>query len=381
MNKFLTFLRRCHIFHKRFYLKKGFIALLLMIPIIGLALSLTSRLDSGIMTVALVSEDGDPAAVEIIDSLMNDRGVVRFLSAETKQEAVSLVERGKADAAWIFVADFSAVSDKFAENQSARNALVHIVQREEGIAQKLLREKLSGALYPHISERFYLVTARETLAEAGVTPPNEATLLAYYQAQMPGGEDMFDFHFADKQTDSGGAVLTAPFRGLLSVVTVLAALAIAMFYKMDAQNGVFTGFSKSEMPFITFGYHFCGVLDISLAMVISLGIAGLLTSFWSELCYLLLFAVAASLFAMTLEKLCRRLSLLAALTPLSALIMIVVCPVFFTINIFGFLPYLFPPQYYIMGMAGAIPLWYTLAYIAMLCGAYALLSLTESKNA
>ena len=66
MNKFLTFLRRCHIFHKRFYLKKGFIALLLMIPIIGLALRLTSRLDSGIMTVALVSEDGDPAAVEIM---------------------------------------------------------------------------------------------------------------------------------------------------------------------------------------------------------------------------------------------------------------------------------------------------------------------------
>ncbi len=381
MNKFLIFLRRCHIFHKRFYLKKGFLALLLLIPLIGLALGLTAQMDSGIMTVALASEDGDPAAVEIIDSLMNDKGVVRFLSAETKQEAVSLVERGKADAAWIFVADFSTVSDSFAEKQTSRNALVHIIQREEGITQKLLREKLSGALYPHISQRFYLVTVREALAEAGAASPDEDTLLAYYQAQRPGGEELFDFHFTDQSQAAGGGVLTAPFRGLLSVVAVLAALAIAMFYKMDLQKGVFTGFSKSEMPFITFGYHFCGVLDICLAMVLSLGIAGLLTSFWSELCHLILFAAATSLFAMVLEKLCRGLSLLAALTPLLALGMIVVCPVFFTINLFGILPYLFPPQYYLMGMAGAIPLWYTLAYIALLCLAYALLSLTEAKDA
>ncbi len=379
MKQIALFLRRYHIFHKRFYYKKGFLALLLLIPVIGLALGLTAKMDSGIMTVALASEDDDTVARDLIDTLLCDHGVVRFVEANTAADAVSLVERGRADAAWIFSADLAAVSDRFAEKQTARNAIVHIVQREEGILQMLLREKLCGVLYPHVSERYYLQFVRKTLAEAGVDAPDEGTLIAYFDAQTPEGAELFDFHFTETAVDAGGAILTAPLRGLLSVMVVLSALAVSMFYKMDTKNGVFTGFSKASMPFFTLGYHFAAVFDVGIAMLLSLYAAGMCTALWTELIYLVLFTLAASLFAMILERVCKKLALLAALTPLLTLGMIVICPVFFTVYALGFLPYLFPPQYYIMGMAGAMSVVPMLGYIAVLGALYAVLSLVSAR--
>ena len=380
MKTLLTFFRRCHIFHKRFYFKKGFYALILLIFAIGLSLGAVAQMDSGIMTVALATEDDDAVALEIKDTLLSDRGVVRFLDADTKDDAISLVQTGKADMAWIFTAELSLVSDRFAEKQLSRHALVRVVQREEGVLQMLLREKLCGELYPHVSKRYYLQVAREALTAEGIDIPTEETLLSYYTAQMPEGAELFDFHFTEKNTRAGSAVLTAPLRGLLSVTVVLAALAIAMFYKMDAQRGVFIGCSEAQMPFLNFGYHFCAVCSVGFAMLVSLYVAGMFTSVGAELCYLLLFCAAASLFAMILERVCRRLSVLAALTPLLVLGMLVICPVFFTVSGLGFLPYLFPPQYYILASAGAMPVWPMLVYIAVLACLYALLHAVLSQK-
>lgn len=380
MKTVMTLLRRCHVFHKRFYFKKGFLALLLLIFAMGLSLGMISQMDSGIMTVALAAEDSDAVSTELIETLLSDRGVVRFLDAKTADGAVLCVQTGKADAAWIFTAEFSSVSDSFVQKQSTRHALVRIVQREDDILQMLLREKLCGVLYPHISERYYLHIAKETLADAGVDAPSEMTLLTYYYDQMPDGAELFDFRFTEEGESASSAVLTAPLRGLLSVTVVLAALAVSMFYKTDLQNGVFIGFPKASMPLYAFGYHFCAVFDVGIAMLLSLYAAGMFTSFWAELFRLLLFAVSASLFAMVIERLCRRLSLLSALTPLLILVMTVICPVFFTVRTLGALPYLFPPQYYIMAMAGAMPVWPQLLYIAVLGGIYALLALASSRK-
>ncbi len=371
MSHIALFFRRCHLFHKRFYFKKGFLALLLLIPCIGLAFGITAEMDSGIMTVALASEDDDPTALSLIEALLSDPGVVRFRETASPEEAISLVTHGKADTAWVFVADLTKTCERFAEKQSSHNALVYCYGRENGVLQALLREKLCGALYPYLSEQRYLHFVRNTLADAEIPVPDTDILMGYYEAEAPEGAELFDYHFTDTATGAGGAVLKAPLRGLLSVTVVLGAIAVSMFYKTDREKGVFTGFSPSSMPPLTFGYHMSAVLDIGLAMLLSLYGAGVPSQLGTELLYLLLFCIAASLFAMVLERLFRSLSLYAALTPLLILGMTVLCPVFFTLPSLGILPYLFPPYYYIMGTSGAMSPLPLLLYIALLGITYA----------
>ncbi|MEE0968636.1 MAG: hypothetical protein U0M06_04615 [Clostridia bacterium] len=376
MKKTKKALLRYHIFHKRFYFKKGFLFLLLMIPMIGMALGIISGMDSGIVTVCLANEGDDPVASQIILSLMTDRSVIHF-EEDTVAGAISSVETGKADAAWIFNKDFSERAEKFTKNQSARNFLVRVVQREDGILQMLSREKLCGALYPYMAERLYIHYVNKEIS-SNIDPD---TLSSYYESIVPEGAELFDFSFADGESGGNSGYLTAPLRGLMSVVTVLCGLAVSMFYRMDSENGIFIGISRSEEPFFAFGYHFSAIFDVGLAMLASLYFAGTFTSVLRELLYLVCFAFVTSLFCMTLEKLFGTLSTLAAVTPLLVIAMIVICPVFFNIVDISALGLIFPPYYYLHVIAGADMLIGMLLYTAALLMVYAVLHVVKRKRA
>ena len=87
--------------NKRFLKKPGLWAILIIIPLLVVAFNAVALQDSGIITVALATEDeNDSLANEIIEDIKKDNRLIRFV-VSTPDEAEVLVKDGKADAAWI----------------------------------------------------------------------------------------------------------------------------------------------------------------------------------------------------------------------------------------------------------------------------------------
>ena len=364
-----------HTFHKRFFLKKGFIVLIALVPLVGLLLGITASMDGGMLTVYLAREGDDAKAAEIVSGLLEEKGIIRFVES-TPKDAREAVRLGKADEAWIFKADFGERLESFAHRQSTSNALVMVIQREEGIAQMLAREKLCGALYPYLSHSFYVSYVKE---EISADIPIE-TVEKYYDRVMPEGAELFDFSFTGDSGNAKGGYLTAPLRGLLSVMVVLAGLAVSMFYKMDEEKGIFIGIDHRFVPLFSFGYHFSAVIDVGLAMILSLAFSGVSVGLGRELLMLFIFAVITVLFCMALERICVKLGALAALTPLLVIGMIVICPVFFNFKFLRFIQALFPPYYYLEMAAGGDNLLSLLIYALALVAINAVLFIFSRED-
>ncbi len=352
-----------HIFHKRLFLRPSFLVLLLLIPLIGALLGLVAGMDSGVLKVHLATEEENEKVSQIFETLMGSEDVLQYVISDP-ETAEKAVKSGKADAAWIFRKDFDKLSAKFAKKQVSRNSLVKVIQREDEVTLMLAREKLCGVIYPYVSYELYLAYVEDEIIE-GV---DEAVLKEYYDSVMPGGEDLFDIAYADggDASDSGTQYLTAPLRGILSVMVLLTGLAVSMFYKLDEEKGLFVRVPKKYQLLFSLGYHLAPIVDVGAVLVFSLYFAGVTVNIYREIGVMLLFALASALFCIAIERLCPKLGVLCAITPIMIIGMIVVCPVFFNFGFLRPLQVLCPPYYYLNGVFNITIVWQMLVYIAVL---------------
>ena len=153
MKKIKDILRCYLILTKRLFYKKSFVAILLFIPILVGAMGIVAgNGDSGVVTIALAMENReDRIASEIVEDLMSDGGLMRFVLCDTPEAANLSVSTGEADAAWIFADGLEKKIEKFVNHTHQNNAFVTVVQREESIFLRLSHEKLNSTLYPYIA--------------------------------------------------------------------------------------------------------------------------------------------------------------------------------------------------------------------------------------
>lgn len=347
------FLVWVNIFHKRFLMKKGFIFLLALIPLAGLALGLVAGMDGGALTVYLAMRDDDPISGEIVNSLENEKGIISFVVSD-EERARDAVRYGKADAAWIFEADFSENVKIFAERPTAKNHLVDIYVREENISAMLMREKLGGVLFPYIGHELYIDFVRDELS----SDISEDVIEQYYAAVMPEGSELFDLS-ENIEMKGGGEFLSAPLRGLLSVLCVLGGMAVSMFWIRDTERDLFFSLVGAKRFVFCFAYHFVAVLDLCIVMAVSLYASGRGGSIIYELGMAILYSVSVSLFCMIILFICRRISILASLAPVLSLLMLIICPVFIRIESLAVISRLLPPYYYLAGTG----VWQMIFYI------------------
>lgn len=332
-----------NIFHKRFFIKKGFIFFLALIPLAGLAMGLVASMDGGALTVYLASRDDDPISVEIINSLSCEKGIMHFVVSD-EEGAINAVRYGKADAAWIFEANLSEKVKIFAGKPTAKNHLVDIYGREENISAMLMREKLGGVLFPYIGHELYIDFVRDELS----SDISEDVTEQYYAAVMPEGSELFDLS-ENSEMAGGKKFLSAPLRGLLSVLCVLGGMAVSMFWLCDRERDLFFSIQGIKLNIFCFAYHFTAVFDMCIVMVASLYAAGRGGSFWHELAMAVLYAVSVSFFCLIILFVFRRTGMIASLAPVLSLLMLIICPVFFIIEPLEMISRLFPPYYYLAG--------------------------------
>ena len=356
--------------NKRLYKKITYVGILLLIPVMVFIFHASAQESSGIVTVMLGCENPeDPVCINIVEELKDEAIVIAFREA-APQEALEQVKAGKADAAWLFPDNMRGKIQSFANQEKDSEGFIQVVEREQTVALRLAREKLSGVVFEQLVKELYLQYAWENAPETQELP--EAKLLSYMDKTGISG-DLFAFYdiYGNVREDSGN-YLTAPLRGMLAILAAISAVVTAMYYQKDQRNGIFSLMPEQKRIFGELGYQLVSAVNILFFVLIALISTGLGVKLWHELLLFVLYSFCCSLFGMAIRTLFGGGRMLAVLIPVLSLAMLVICPVFFDIEIFRNAQFLFPPTYYI---SGAYNFNYLL-YMLMYCGVLALICIS-----
>lgn len=365
--------------NKRLFKRAGFIIILCIVPVMILAMSIVSKQENGVVTVALAAEDpNDTDAKEIIEGLITGKSILRYKRCVSPEQAISLVTAGKADTAWIFDGDLNGKIDKFSADISNKNAFITIVEREETVATQLSRERLYGELYSRCSFALY-----RNFVISGIDGADElsdAELKEVYES-LSFDDGLFKMSFMDGDDASSAAsdnYLTAPLRGLLCITVVLSSLAAGMYYLQDETNGVLLRIPRRRrFPFAVISV-FVAVFDTAAVMLVSLFASGIATGLLHETVMALLYALAVTGFGMAVRRICGRISVLATVSPVLTAGILGVCPVFVNLSNIYPIQMLLPPYYYLNAVHNNAYIYYMTIYTAVIFAVnYALYRITD----
>lgn len=351
---------------KRLYKKATFLVLLVMIPALVFAYGLVSRQDSGMVTIALATQGSqvDPLTRVLWEDLKENR-MILYMECESPEQARELVRSGKANTAWIFEADLEARIYDFVANRGRNSAFVTVVEPENRVLLKLLREVLSGTVFPYCSETVYLTYIRENAPELDAV--SDETLLSYYH--NAGFEDglfvITDMEGNVLQSEEDEGYLLTPVRGMLAVVAMLSGLAAAMYYIRDEENGTFAWMSQRRKPWMELGCQLISVSNVLLVVLLALALTGQVSHWGREVVLTMLYSLCVAAFAMLVRRLSGGIRGLGMVTPILVVVMLVTCPVFFDLGMLRRLQLLLPPTYYIVAVHNTTYLWYMLAHTAL----------------
>lgn len=356
-------LRWAMLLWKRLYKKWTFLLLLALIPMLVISYGMVSQEESGVITVALATRDTQvDALTRILWDELEESNLILFIECD-EETAIEMVRSGDADTAWIFEADLEARIYDFVAMRTRSNAFVTVVEPENRVLLKLLREVLSGTVFPHCSETVYLQYIRENAPE--LDHVSQEQLLEYYR-----NAGFNDGLFV--ATDISGNVvelsgdeqnyLMAPVRGMLAVVVVLSGLATAMYYIRDEENGTFAWLPQRRKPLMELGCQLISIFNVLAVVLLSLAVTGQTVAWSRELPVAALYAFCTAAFSMMIRRFSGGIRGLGMVTPLLVVVMLVVCPVFFDLGMLRQAQFLLPPTYFVTAAYNSQYLLYMLLY-------------------
>lgn len=327
---------------KRILKQKVFIAILLLIPMIAAGVYLMPKDDGGVLKIAIARLGDDEFSEGTISRLMSQKSVIRYTICEDEEAAVKEVESGRCDGAWIFLEDAQIQASKFAASRSTDGA-VKIIEREDNAILILARESLFIAMYPYITYGAYSDFLDDLSPGQTVS---ESDKKHYYDVGAR-KSSIVDYFYVDgtKQITSG--LLTAPVRGLLAMVIMLAALASCMYVCREEQRGVFERLSGTKRALLPLFCHISAIVPVAAVSLAAMYFSGLWTVWNIEILSMAMYVISAAAFCEILRILCHSEITLGAIMPVLITLMIVLCPVFLHIDRMHALQYSLPPFYYL----------------------------------
>ena len=329
---------------KRLLRRPAFWAMLLCIPLLAGALALAARQERGVVSIALVCPAETGAARRSADRLLHSDSLVRCTEYADEAAARSAVERGEADAAWIFRDSADGELERFAAGRGTKGAVL-VMEREETVFLRLAREQLAAALYPEASRALFRNYLTEFLG-ADVNA-SDALIEDYYttdEADAP----IIVFSRLDGSEAEAADYLTAPLRGLLALLLSVTALASAMGFCADERRETFLRLRAPLRRALPLLVHCTALLPVGLASLLALRIAGLLGPLPRELGLLLLYCLALAAGSELLRRLVRGPAALGALIPVLTALELALCPIFFDLSAAEPLRRVLPPCDYLI---------------------------------
>lgn len=375
----IRLLKWFYILNKRLYKKAAFIVILALILVSVIIFSVAANTSSsGFVRVALAqSNPNDKISLEIINILTSEDSMVRYTLAKNPVEAIDLVKTGQADSAWIFPED---MGDSDAEFSVSTDNPVRVIEREQNVFSRLVREKLSAVLFRFTSRAYFVTYTKENLPELALLS-NEQLLSYFENAKI--NEELFVFDNPVSMNNTGGsAYLTAPLRGLLGVITLLGGMAGVLYFMKDEEKRVFAGLTEQRRDIVSMLSVFAATINLSLVSMVALLVSGLYRFSLTELVGTLLFAFCSASFLMVLKEVLSSPRSFGAFIPALIIVISCICPVFFNFKMLRGFSFLFPPTYYINMVGSSIYLLHMCGYsTACLLIAYIIRRIKKHRNA
>lgn len=357
------FFLRGWLIQKRLLVKYSFLLLLVLPLLFAAGLGRLAGEESGIAAIALYLPENDPAAEQVRERLLGRESVFRFLSCESKESALGLVETGEADAAWLFSDEMGEEIRELAKKRRVR-PLVKVVERRDSVPLILAREVLSAAVYPTFS---YAVYENYVVEQLGYTELDEETIRRTYESVAVSG-NLFQMVYHDGSTEEteGFSYVQAPLRGILAIWLTFLGLAAVLFFMQDEERGVYGRLSGIKHLFAFYGVGAVFLLDGTAILLLCCRLSGVFTEIRREVVCAAVFACCVLAFSNLLRLLCRTPRWIGALfLPLLAA-MLVLCPVFFELHYFRAGKLLLPPRYYLYAVHNDRYLYGMAVYSALL---------------
>lgn len=351
--------------NKRFLKKPGFLLILGLAPLLAAGMRLAAQGESGMMRVALCMRNpADELSVQIVEELMESRGVFHYLLCETEEEARARVMGFEADAAWVFPEDLGESLRRGAFYKSVEPA-VTVVEREDSVPLIFAREVLSKSIYPYFCYAVYEEYVRRDLA----LETDDAELEAAYRSTLAEG-NFFRMEYPDGQAEERVSYLLTPMRGILAVWLVLCGFAASMYDIQDERKGTFARMPVRDRIWLGLGTYAVVLSDAVLVLLAACKCAGIFGVWHRELLSVFLFACCTMAFCCMVRLLCRTTERLGGCVPVLLLGMLALCPVFLDVGAGNAVRYLLPPNYYLKSIHSASYLYGMVIYTAaavMLC--------------
>ncbi len=379
MKKIKKLLIWYYMFNKRLFHKGSFLIILLLIPISLTLLNTAFKGDSGIMTIALSAEnENDTVSKEVLDYLLTKDSVLKFDLYSSPEKAEDAVRQNKADAAWLLDENFNRKLSLFASGERKKPFLT-VVVRENSVPISLSNEVLFSSVFPKLSYESYKHFIYENVP---LKDSSEETLKNYYDKYMT-DESLVKIVLldSDKEVSDSKNFLLAPIRGILSLIVMLSGFAAAMYFLSDLQNGKYDWLSYKKRLYPAFASCLSAVSVSSAAVFLALVFSGMAENILRELLCLFMFSLSAAGFCLNLCTIFRSSGKLGALIPFLTITMLVLCPIFFSVNFLSWLKPIFPPYHYLNSLHNARFMWYMgLYFIISLALSFVINELLNKKE-
>ena len=376
MKKIKNLMLWYYMFSKRLLHRYSFLLILLLIPILIPVAKIAMSGESSILRVAIVG-NGSESANEVINSLKSEKSVIKYVVYDNEDEAREAVRKQQTDVAWIFHENFDEELKEYAI--TGKKPVISVIEREDNISEKLSRIKLFGAVFPNLSYEMFEDFVYKNIATTNDIP--KQYLARYYNTDSADGDVVKIETFKEKSTKLNDNYLTAPFRGILSILIVFAGLSGAMMFLSDQAAGMYDWMSTKKRIVPAFGLTLASVFMTSILVFLALAISGFLKNIWIELMAIILFVISATLFSTFFAMVFRSSAKLGAMTPFVILTMFILCPVFFSVDAARWISLLLPPYYYLNSINDGMYLIYMLIYNILLLGVTVIINSILNRRA
>ncbi len=331
--------------NKRLYKKIAFIAILIIVPVCVLALNFAAEQQSGFLKICLAQQNpNDAISKEVINDFLKEDSLIHFTYEANPQKALENVKNGSCDAVWMFNANTKAQIDKFIDSRNKKDAAVQVIVREQTVLTRLSQEKLSSAMYKYCTEEAFINYMKNNVIE--LKDIDDATFKKYYN-DVAISDELFKIENIDAFKQTTGNYMTAPIRGILAVLILLASAAATMFYMQDDKNGTFSLVKETKKPFVAFFCVLIATLNVAAVSLITLFASKLSTNIFKEIVCILLYSVCSTAFCLLLKQILFNVKIYGAALPVVIVIMLAICPIFIGSEK-GW--NLLPPTYYIFSL-------------------------------
>ncbi|MBQ7037332.1 MAG: ABC transporter permease [Clostridia bacterium] len=359
---------------KRLCRKYSFLVILLMIPILLPLANMAMQGESGVLKIALsYEEEENPGAQAVVEKLKSEKSVLLYTVYETPEKAQEAVENGQADGAWVFAENFSEAVRAHAERRRSA-PLVTVLERESTVPLGLAREKLYGAVYPQISYAIYENFVQKSFSADAAEKAEKYYLDTAHSRSVIQTEKLHESKSAAETN-----YLTAPLRGLLSVLILLISLASALYYLEDDCLGRYDQLPRPKRILSAIGICTAGTLMAGVAVFLALFVSGIHTSFWREAAAMALYVPAAAGFGVAVAMLFKSTVRFGACIPFIIIGSIALSPIFFHVKTLPLLRVLLPTTYYLKAIHDIRYLLYMVIYIVCVFGFAVCISACKSK--